>query len=310
VRREISVTWSDLSEAELLRYRVATSEPDGLDDWWAEHLSRARSLAKPVALEPYRSDTYGALEVFDLEFSGAEGDRIRGWYLRPAGSGRLPVVITYPGYDRGRGLPIEHTMFPATGFANLVMDVRGPADPTVVIRGITDPDSYYYTRVFVDAARAVDIVAELPGADADRIALSGGSQGGALALASAALCADLVAVCHAEVPMLCDIQRAIRISPMVPYTVIANFLATRPEHAAAARDTLRYVDCALLARRITAPCLLAVGLADQLCPPSTVYAAYHEIASAKELSVSRQGDHRVPKVHTERKLGHLREWLG
>jgi hypothetical protein len=128
-------------------------------------------------------------------------------------------VITYPGYDRGRGLPIEHTLFPATGFAYLVMDVRGPADPTVVIRGITDPDSYYYTRVFVDAARAVDIVAELPGADADRIALSGGSQGGALALASAALCADLVAVCHAEVPMLCDIARAVRISPMVPYTV-------------------------------------------------------------------------------------------
>jgi cephalosporin-C deacetylase-like acetyl esterase len=62
-----------MSEAELLRYRVATSEPDGLDEWWAEHLSRARSLAKPVALEQYRSDTYGALEVFDLDFPAPRG---------------------------------------------------------------------------------------------------------------------------------------------------------------------------------------------------------------------------------------------
>ena len=40
----------------------------------------------------------------------------------------------------------------------------------------------------------------------------------------------------------------------------------------AALDRLRYVDCALLARRITAECLLSAGLMDTICPPSTVFA--------------------------------------
>jgi cephalosporin-C deacetylase len=72
---------------------------------------------------------------------------------------------------------------------------------------------------------------------------------------------------------------------------------------------LRYVDCALLARRITASCLLAVGLRDDVCPPSTVYAAYHEIQAPKEIAIAAHGDHRVPRDHIERKLRHLRDNL-
>ncbi|MGH3280791.1 MAG: acetylxylan esterase [Trebonia sp.] len=77
-----------------------------------------------------------------------------------------------------------------------------------------------------------------------------------------------------------------------------------------ALNTLRYVDCALLARRITADCLLSVGLMDPTCPPSTVFAAYNAIGSKKEIAVSRFGTHVVPVEHTERQLAHLREHLG
>ena len=109
------------------------------------------------------------------------------------------------------------------------------------------------------------------------MAVSGGSQGGALALAAAALRPDVVAVCHADVPFLCDIQRAITLAPNAPYTEIPEFLAENVELVPQALDTLRYIDCALLARRITAATLVSVGLMDDICPPSTVYAAYNEI---------------------------------
>src|SRR6266852_424379 len=77
----------------------------------------------------------------------------------------------------------------------------------------------------------------------------------------------------------------------------------------AALDTLRYVDCALLARRITARCLLSVGLMDTICPPSTVFAAYNEITVGKALSVHPFTGHVVPTAHVERQIRHLRDFL-
>jgi cephalosporin-C deacetylase len=119
-----------------------------------------------------------------------------------------------------------------------------------------------------------------------------------------------VAVCHADVPFLCDIQRAITLAPHAPYTEVPEFLAHNVDLIPAALDTLRYVDCALLARRITARCLLSVGLMDEICPPSTVFAAYNEIPADKDLAVYPFTGHEVPGAHVERQLRHLREFLG
>jgi cephalosporin-C deacetylase-like acetyl esterase len=83
----------------------------------------------------------------------------------------------------------------------------------------------------------------------------------------------------------------------------------RGEVDPAVMNTLRYVDCALLARRIEAECLLSVGLMDETCPPSTVFAAYNEIVSAKEIIVYPFGVHDLPRAHLERRLRHLRERL-
>ena len=136
----------------------------------------------------------------------------------------------------------------------------GPENSQVMSRGITTPEDYYYTRMFTDAALAVDVALEL--SDGAPVAVSGASQGGGLALAAAALQGGNVSVCHADVPFLCDIQRAITLAPHAPYTEIPEFLAENVALVDMALSTLRYVDCALLARRITATCLLSVGLMD------------------------------------------------
>ncbi|MGE5135396.1 MAG: acetylxylan esterase [Gemmatimonadota bacterium] len=325
--------WYDLPLAKLREHTAGSAEPPGLDDWWAARLAAARAAAAPVTLTEYEPGAYGPLRVYDAEFSGAGGDRIRGWYLLPpgspapdAGAGPAAVVVKFVGYGGGRGLPVEHALLPAAGFATFVMDVRGQGgrwtvgatgDPaagagpelsTVMTRGLASPEDYYYTRLFTDAVRAAETAAGLaaPGA---RLAVAGASQGGGLALATAALLGGAVAVCHADVPFLCDIGRAVTLAPKAPYTEVAEFLANHTGLVDAALNTLCYVDCALLASRITAECLLSVGLMDDICPPSTVFAAYNAIRSGKDIAVHPFGVHVVPGSHTQRQLAHLRQHL-
>lgn len=312
--------WYDMPLERLREYRTQTIEPDGLDDWWGQRLRQARGQGQPAKFTPHEAEVYRPFQVYDVEFSGAGGDPVRAWYLKPEGKAAR-IVVKFIGYGGGRGAPSEHMLLPALGYAVLVMDSRGqggrwtfgatgdgaagPENSLVMSRGITTPEDYYYTRMFTDAALAVDVALEL--SQGAPVAVSGASQGGGLALAAAALHRDSVALCHADVPFLCDIQRAITLAPHAPYTEIPEFLAENVALIDSALNTLRYIDCALLARRITANSLLSVGLMDVICPPSTVFAAYNEITSAKDIAVYPYSGHSVPRAHAEWQLRHLRE---
>src|SRR5271170_2387479 len=177
--------WYDLPAEELTGYRTGTAEPADLDRWWSLRLDEARAAAREPALTRYEAGTYAPVEVYDTEFSGAGGDRIRAWYLRPAGGpqGEAPVVVKFIGYGGGRGLPAEHALLPALGYAVFVMDTRGqggrwttgatgdhqggaaegPENAQVMTRGIARPEGYYYTRLFTDAVLAVETASELAG---------------------------------------------------------------------------------------------------------------------------------------------------
>lgn len=173
----------------------------------------------------------------------------------------------------------------------------GPAIQGVMTRGIHDPYEYYYRRVFTDAVRLVDAVAEMPFVDASRIAVTGGSQGGGITLAAAAL-SERVAAVLPDVPFLCDFPRAITRSLSDPFTEVTRYLSVHREDASAVRRTLSYFDGAVLARRITAPSLLSVALMDEIVLPSTVFAAFNAIpAPDKSIEVYEFNGHEGGGAH-------------
>lgn len=314
----------DLPLDQLETYRPARIEPDDFDLFWQSTLADARRHPLNARFTPFDAGLR-ALEVFDVSFTGFGGQEIKGWMLLPRyRQGKLPCVVEYIGYGGGRANPYQWLAWPSAGFATLAMDTRGqgstwshgdtpdpelegsnPHHPGFMTRGILSPHTYYYRRVFTDAVRAIEAAQSHPAVDADRIAITGGSQGGGITLAAAGL-SDQVKVAMPDVPFLCHFRRATTLNDSYPYHEIVNYLKVHRDKAEQVFKTLEYFDGMNFAARAKAQTLFSVGLMDDICPPSTVYAAYNHYAGPRQIKVYEFNQHEGGGIfHTEAKVRFL-----
>ena len=318
----------DLKDAALKSYRPDIFVPDDFDAFWT------RTLAENPAREPrfeLIDNRLRQIDTYDVTFAGYALSPVKGWLHVPAGArGKLPVVVQYIGYSGGRGLPHEQTLWATAGYALFVMDTRGqgsgnrtghtpdpdgagePAPNGYMTRGILSPEGYYYRRVYTDAVRAIDAALAHPLVDREQVAVIGGSQGGGLSIAAAGLHRG-VKYALVDVPFLCDFKRAVSLTDRDPYAEIVRYLKTHRDHLETVFKTLSYFDGAVLGRRATAEALFSVGLMDDICPPSTVYAAYNWYGSGAGTEVRKAiteypfNGHEGGQAHLERDQ---LEWLG
>lgn len=313
----MALQFTDMPLAELRAYTPDLVEPDDFDAFWRSTVDEARAQATGDPVLRRKDGPVRSVIVEDLTFPGFGGEPVRAWVLRPADDEPAPAVVEFVGYGGGRGLAGERLTWSSAGYVHVVMDTRGqgggwsmgdtddphgtgPSNSGFMTRGILDPAAYYYRRVFTDAVRLVDAVAGMPFVDADRIAVTGGSQGGGIALAAGALSPHARAVMP-DVPFLCDFPRSITRTPEGPFPEVARYLSVHRDEADVVRRTLSYMDGALMARRITVPSYLSVGLMDEIVLPSSVFAAYNGLASAdKSLEVYEFNGHEG---------GGFRHWL-
>ena len=300
---------TDLTHSELLAFRPEVQEPADFDAFWERTIAEARAAGGVPELTPADSPVT-QLRIDDLVFPGFGGEPVRAWVSRPLhDDGPLPAVVQYQGYGGGRGLPGENVAWALAGYVHVFVDTRGqgsgwgsggdtpdphgsgPATPGVMTRGIHSPETYYYRRVFTDAVRAVDATRSLPFVDPDRIAVTGGSQGGGIALAAGALAGDITAVMP-DVAFLCAFRRGAEVAAGGPFLELATYLSVHRDEVADVFRTLSYFDGVNFARRIHAPSLFSVALMDTVVPPSTTFAAYnHVAASDRAIEVYPFNDH-------------------
>ncbi len=300
----------DMPLEQLKDYLPQRAEPADFDAFWQKTLADAQAFPLDARFEPVDIGLK-TVEVFDLTFNGYGNQPIKGWFILPANRpGRLPCVVEYIGYGGGRGLPFERLLWSSAGYAHLIMDTRGqggnwqrgdtgdvepegtgPSVPGVMTRGILSPQTYYYRRLFTDAVRAVEVARQHPAVDADEIIAAGGSQGGGISLAVSGLIPDLQVVMP-DVPFLCHYRRAVDLVNTLPYYELARFLVTHYDQQDIIFNTLSYFDGVNFAARAKATALFSVGLHDDICPPSTVYAAYNHYQGPKEIRIWSFSDHR------------------
>jgi cephalosporin-C deacetylase len=299
----------DLPLEQLKIYKPDRPEPDDFDEFWSQTLSETRQYPLDAGFELVNTGLK-LVDVFDVTFNGFGGQPIKGWFVLPKSQQQpLPCIVEYIGYGGGRGLPHEWLGWANAGYAHFIMDTRGqgstwrtgdtpdlemeggnPQIPGFMTRGVLKPAAYYYRRVYADAVRAVEAVSNHELVDIKRLAVTGGSQGGGIALAAAGLIPE-IALVMPDVPFLCHIRRAVELIDNEPYNEIARFCKNHRNQIETVFNTLSYFDGMNFAVRAKAPALFSVGLMDTICPPSTVFAAFNHYAGPKDLRIWQFNNH-------------------
>lgn len=313
----------DFTLDKLKEYKGSSDEPKDFDSFWERTLKENNHDVD--AKYELKNNYY--LELFDtweVNFAGFGGHRIYGWYIAPKNAKNLTCIMYYPGYGGGRDFPFKYLIYPSAGYSIFVMEARGqgtegangqsvtydpvgsgPHSDGFLTKGILNKDEYYYRRVFIDSAKAIEAAKrhELT----EKIIISGISQGGGMGLAAQSLTKEKIEAALIDVPFLCDFRRAVTLVDTYPYHQVARYCLSDRSKETQVFETLSYFDCVFFAKRCKAKALFSTALMDMICPPSTVFAAYNNYAGEKSIEVYTFNGHEGgDNEHYQKKLAFLK----
>jgi cephalosporin-C deacetylase len=287
---------------ELRTYTGRNPRPADFDSFWDKSLAEMKAIDPQVELIPAKSSSRAA-ECFELFFTGVGGARVHAKYLRPKSTAQPhPAVLIFHGYSGNSGDWFERLAWVSQGYAVAALDCRGQGGLSQdlggvtgntfrgqIIRGLDDPpQKLLFRQIFLDTAQLADIVLRMPEVDPQRVGATGGSQGGGLTLACAAL-EPRIKRAAPVFPFLCDYQRVweMDLAANAYEELRTYFRQFDPLHKREAEifTKLGYIDCQHLAPRIRGEVLMATGLMDQICPPSSQFAAYNKITAPKDMVI-------------------------
>lgn len=292
----------DLPLEKLHLYHGRNPRPADFDEFWDRSLAEMRATDPAIELRPAEFSAPCA-ECFNLFFTGVGGSRIHAKYVRPKRvESPHPALVQFHGYSGGSGDWQDKLPYIALGFSVAAMDCRGQGGISEdlggtrgntfkgqIIRGLDDaPERLAFRQIFLDTAQLAAIVMAFEEVDETRVGAYGGSQGGALTLACAAL-EPRIKRAAPVYPFLSDYQRVweMDLSTQAYEELRTYFRQFDPRHEReeAIFTKLGYIDIQHLAPRIKAEVLMGCGLMDTVCPPSTQFAAYNKITAPKEVVI-------------------------
>lgn len=275
-----------------------TTLPSDFEQFWENAKAElAKVPVKPVlTLMPERCTD--KVDVYHVSIDNIKG-KIYGILCRPKAEGKYPAILHVPGAgvrpyygdvasaEKGivtfqigiHGVPVNMEQ---RVYDNLR---TGPLDGYQTAN-LDDKDNYYYKRVYLGCVRAVDFIESLDCFNGRDIAVTGGSQGGALSIITAALDSriDYLAAFY---PALSDLTGYLHGRAGGWPHMFRNNFTNKPEKI----ETSRYYDVANFARFVKISGWYSWGYNDNVCPPTSMYAAYNVISAPKELHLFQETQH-------------------
>ncbi len=292
----------DLSYEELQSYQGINPRPADFDEFWDRGLAEMHAIDPQIELTPAEFQSSIA-DCFHMYFTGVGGARVYAKLLRPKQlTTNHPGLVMFHGYSGNSGNWMDKLPYVSQGFVVAALDCRGQGGLSEdvgghagttrmghIIRGLDgSPDNMLFRHIFLDAAQLANIVMGFQEVDETRVGATGGSQGGGLTLACSAL-EPRIKQSAPIFPFLSDYKRVWEMDQAKDaYAELKVYFRNHdPMHKREDEifTQLGYIDVQHLASRIRSKVLMAVGLMDTICPPSTQFAAYNKITSEKSLAI-------------------------
>ena len=281
-----------------------TKNPADFDAFWKSNLEEARQSELHVDCKKVAAYCTDETDMFLLKIKTDRRHSIYGYLSKPKQPGKYPVVLCPPGAGiKTIKEPMRNLYYAKNGFIRLEIEIHG-LNPEMtaeqfkeitsafdyengyLTNGLDDKDNYYMKHVYVACVRAIDYLTSLPDWDGKNVFVQGGSQGGALALVTAAL-DPRVTACVANHPALSDMAGYLdnRAGGYPHFNRLNHMLTPEKVH------TMAYFDVVNFARRITCPVYLTWGFNDNTCPPTTSYIVWNLITAPKESLITPVNEH-------------------
>lgn len=307
----------DMPLEKLKAYQGRNPRPDDFDEFWDASIAELYSIDPAAEFTPYDFPSEIA-ESYELRFTSTKGARIYAKFMKPKNiQGKAPAVLRFHGLSGSSAEWTDLLKFVAQGYVIAFMDARGQGGYSEDVGGVPgttfstpfmrgfdgEPSDLLCRDMFLDTAQIARVVMALDYVDETRVAVSGGSQGGALSLACASLVPE-IKLCAPIYPYLCDYKRVWEMDlAKGAYEGIRYYLRSfdpTHEHIDEFFMKLGYIDLQFLAPRIKAKVYMSTGLMDTTCPPSTQFAAYNKITAEKSVEIYPDFGHEGLKGSDER----------
>ena len=275
-----------------------TNLPDDFQAFWEKGKQElAKVEMKPVMkLMPERCTD--KVDVYHVGINNIKG-KVYGILCRPKAEGKYPAILHVPG--AGIRPYFGDIAGAEQGFVTFQIGIHGipvNLDPVVYtdlaagalegyqFANMDDKDFYYYKRVYLGCVRAIDFIESLGCFDGKTIGVTGGSQGGALSIITAGLDSriDFLAAFY---PALSDLTGYLNERAGGWPHMFKNDFTTKPEKI----ETSKYYDVVNFARFVKVPGWYSWGYNDNVCPPTSMHAAYNVIPGNKELHIFQETQH-------------------
>ncbi len=301
-------TYKDLLKVGFAPDKIKTYArmPSDFFDFWTKAVVEARK----TALEPDVWDapewTNDQIETKLVRLHVGKEKWMYGYLTRPRDGKPHPVVLCLPGAGSKKVEPADY--YAQRGYIYLKMEIHGN-DPRLsdaeyetmrkqkcegyVKQGIENRDTYYYKDVYAGVVRCMDYLCSLPDWDGLNAFVTGGSQGGALTVVTAAL-SDKVTALVSFYPALNDLTGFLhgRAGGWPKFfTTLYNDGNLKDFRREKAEQTLQYYDVTNFARMLTLPGFYSYGYNDDTCSPTSICGMLNEIKAPKIIDITPSSGH-------------------